>query len=321
MGKRCATSDPLKTLIMPNILTLTEGPSTAKIHLDRGFNCFSFVLTQHDTAIEAFWSDPQFETGEEGGVFSGVPLLFPFPGRMRSTEMTWLGRAYTLPTTGDQPPIHGFVYDRPWRLVELTASEATAEFLLSREAPDRADCWPSDFLVTATYRLQSPTLTLQLSAENVGEVVMPWGWGAHPYFNIPRPDESCIQIPVGATWEMQGPYATGQVTPLEDPQSLQQGTPFVDMYYDQGFTKLQFRQGTAACRVLNSAGEGELQMSFGEMFPHLVVYTPPHRQAICMEPWTCMPDSVRLEAESFDSGLRRLAPGESFTADIRFQIG
>ena len=62
-------------------------------------------------------------------------------------------------------------------------------------------------------------------------------------------------------------------------------------------------------------------MSFDRAFRECVVYTPPHREAICIEPYTCVPDSLQLERQGVNAGLRVLAPGESFQTriDIRIQ--
>ena len=35
-----------------------------------------------------------------------------------------------------------------------------------------------------------------------------------------------------------------------------------------------------------------------------------HRQAICLEPYTCVPDAIRLAAEGHETGLQMLQPGE-----------
>jgi len=47
-----------------------------------------------------------------------------------------------------------------------------------------------------------------------------------------------------------------------------------------------------------------------------VVYNPPHREAFCIEPYTCVPDPFALEAR----GLRVLAPGEQFQARIDIEV-
>jgi hypothetical protein len=39
-----------------------------------------------------------------------------------------------------------------------------------------------------------------------------------------------------------------------------------------------------------------------------------------MEPYTCIPDSFRLAAEGYETGLRVLGPGESFATTVRIAV-
>ena len=45
------------------------------------------------------------------------------------------------------------------------------------------------------------------------------------------------------------------------------------------------------------------------IFRDFVIYTPPNRQAVCMEPYTCITDAINLESQGIDAGLRVLDPG------------
>ena len=55
-------------------------------------------------------------------------------------------------------------------------------------------------------------------------------------------------------------------------------------------------------------------------FRDLVVFTPPHRQAFCIEPYTCLPDSIRLATEGHETGLMILQPGEAFETTIPISV-
>jgi aldose 1-epimerase len=43
----------------------------------------------------------------------------------------------------------------------------------------------------------------------------------------------------------------------------------------------------------------------------VVVWNPPHRQAIAIEPYTCCPTTFDLEERSYNAALRVLDSGES----------
>jgi aldose 1-epimerase len=47
-------------------------------------------------------------------------------------------------------------------------------------------------------------------------------------------------------------------------------------------------------------------------FRECVVYTPPHREAICIEPLTCAAGAAALAQRGIDAGWRVLPPAEKF---------
>ncbi|MCA9205575.1 MAG: hypothetical protein KDA59_21125, partial [Planctomycetales bacterium] len=51
-----------------------------------------------------------------------------------------------------------------------------------------------------------------------------------------------------------------------------------------------------------------------------VVYTPAHREAICVEPYTCLPDPFYLESRGVSSGLKILQPNESLTTRVEIAV-
>jgi aldose 1-epimerase len=63
-----------------------------------------------------------------------------------------------------------------------------------------------------------------------------------------------------------------------------------------------------------------LTQTFDSSFTQCVVYTPSHRQAICLEPYTCVPDAIRLAAEGNETGLQILQPGESRETTIELGV-
>ena len=64
----------------------------------------------------------------------------------------------------------------------------------------------------------------------------------------------------------------------------------------------------------------QVSVTFDRAFRECVVYTPPHREAICIEPYTCVPDAFRLERDGVNAGLRVLSPGESFQAHVDMKL-
>ena len=71
------------------------------------------------------------------------------------------------------------------------------------------------------------------------------------------------------------------------------------------------------CIIMDeSAGLEIVQACDAEAFRELVIYAPPNRPAVCMEPYTCTTDAINLEQRGIDAGWRVLEPGQMFEAWI-----
>jgi aldose 1-epimerase len=107
---------------------------------------------------------------------------------------------------------------------------------------------------------------------------------------------------------------TGKQAPLQDPASFQAGLQFGELRFDNVFTGLAPQGGRRVASVHDPDSGRTLTLTFDAEFRECVFYIPPHRKALCIEPYTCAPDPFRLSASGVDAGLRVLAPGESFQA-------
>ena len=103
------------------VLTDTRMGSTARILPELGFNCFEFRTNVAGQLIDVIDASPQFASGNDRPSGHGIPLLFPFPNRIRGGRYAWNGRDYEIPLSaashdGAGNAIHGFCLDRPWRV-------------------------------------------------------------------------------------------------------------------------------------------------------------------------------------------------------------
>lgn len=302
--------------------------TTADVLVGYGFNCYRFVTDVEGRPVDVLWSEPGFESGDKRASGSGIPILFPFPGRIQGTRFEWDDEEYALEAgDGRGNAIHGFVHHRPWRLLDHGGSYVTAEFQASVDDPAILACWPSDFYLRATYRVTAGRLSSEFFVENRGAKRLPCGLGTHPYFRLPLRDGSSaddcrIELPVAGQWELEDMNATGQRLPLEDAAVFAKGLRFADAFFDNVFTGLRFGDKDCVARIIDVHHQLGLTMTFDNAFRELVVYTPPHREAICIEPYTCVPDAFRLERAGIpDTGSRVLEPGESMEANVQIEIG
>src|SRR5262245_49125495 len=125
--------------------------SSAEILVSQGFNCFRFTANLGGRPIEVIYAPPDFAVAAGRPSRGGIPLLFPFPGRIPGTRFRWDGRDYALePGDAFGNAIHGFALARPWRIVEQEAARAVGQFHAWRDDPSLKDRWPADFRITAT---------------------------------------------------------------------------------------------------------------------------------------------------------------------------
>ena len=114
--------------------------------------------------------------------------------------------------------------------------------------------------------------------------------------------------------------ATGVLQPLADRESYQAGLPFHEMHLDNVFSGLTFDGDWCRATIRDAASGRTVELSFDRTFRECVVYNPPHRQAVCIEPYTCVPNCFRLQAQGVDAGLQVLAPGQSLTARMTIRV-
>ena len=73
-----------------------DAGTRAKVLASFGFNCYSLQAMHAGKPVELLWSVPNFESGLERPSRSGIPILFPFPGRIAGTTFRFQGRDYPL---------------------------------------------------------------------------------------------------------------------------------------------------------------------------------------------------------------------------------
>ncbi len=306
------------------VITDTRTGSTARILPDLGFNCFEFKTFLAGQRVDVIDASPQFESGREKPSGHGIPLLFPFPNRIRGGRYSWEGEDYEIPAsdashdaTGNA--IHGFCLDRPWRVTSRGADFAVGQFELGKDAPDRLPFWPADFRIEVRYQVRGPKLRADIRLVNPSSDLLPWGFGTHPYFKLPlgaksRPTHCLVQAPASEEWELIDCLPTGRRLPISKPKDLREGAYFDVLKMDDVLTGLPPMSGTISvdCGIMDEACGFQVTQQAGPAFREIVVYTPPNRNAVCLEPYTCATDAINLQPRGIDAGWRVLEPRAEF---------
>lgn len=312
---------PIETIHLSDAATGAE----AAILAGYGFNCYRFCVPAAGRPIDVLWSEPGFETGRKRASGSGIPLLFPYAGRIRGRTLPWHGRQW--PLEGDDHrgnAIHGYVLTRPWRVLEQSGRRAVGQFQASVDDPRLLDMWPADFRITASYELSGAALSSSFLIENPDERPLPFGFGTHPYFCVPlggaRAETCLVELPVSERWELIEMLATGRRLPIVSAEAYRAGLPFGQMNFDDAFTALRFDGQWCRPRIVDPDSGRRLVVEFDRVFRECVVYNPPHRQAVCIEPLTWCPNGFELAERGIDAGLRILQPCESLQCSVVMRV-
>ena len=96
-----------------------EAGNRATIWPALGFNCFQWQTVVDGQTLDLLYEDPAlFSNGRP--TRSGIPVLFPFPNRIRGGQFTWDGKKYQLPLNDStqQNAIHGYAcrHPRAWSI-------------------------------------------------------------------------------------------------------------------------------------------------------------------------------------------------------------
>lgn len=313
----------------PRIIEINDrdSGSSARILVSQGFNCFSWWPMLDDGPREILWTEPGFASGDHRPGFSGIPILFPYPGRIRDARYTFGGREYQL-EPGDRfgNAIHGFVYTRPWRVAARTTSRLVGEFQASIDDPRILEHWPSDFYVRVSYEVRGRQLLSDVYYENAGTGGLPCGFATHAYFRLPLsagsdPEDTLVSMPAKETWEEENLLVTGRKLPVTRELDLRSPSRLAGRDFDVFYTGLIFdADGMYRARLIDPSNGRTITESFDRSFSHTVIYTPTHRQAICLEPYTCLADAFWLEERGCHSGLQILQPGAAFETTICLDV-
>jgi aldose 1-epimerase len=286
-----------------------------------GLNCLELTFCTAAEPVHALWTPVGFEKGRQRGYLGGLPVLFPFPGRIRDGRFSFDGREYRVPKIdGTGNGLHGLVFDLPWEVLQSTNQRLEARICVCRGEREetRMGVWPAECELIIVYEIFSDRLACRFVVRNMDRFLpLPCGLGFHPYFRIPIGNGSssacAVTLPAGCVWELDSRLIpTGKRMTASGLESLRTGQLFSDLDLDHVFGDLFFEDGGCTASIRDEGTGKTLWMKFSDIFRCCVVFTPPHRKSICMEPYTCLPDPFSLEERGMETGLRILAPGESF---------
>ncbi len=261
-------------------IELGAGGTRATIVPERGGMATAWSIDGNGAPV--FYLDRATLDDRTKNVRGGAPVLYPTPGKLAGDAWRRDGRSGALPQ-------HGFARNAAWEVTTRAGDALTVR--LDREGND---AWPWASSVELAYRVTERSLAIDARIENRADTAMPFGFGFHPYFTLTDP--ASFAFDTGAT------RAFDNVTKREIAYAgVTLGDAEVDLHLlDHGASTFDF---TVDGRRITIAG--------GPEYTHWVLWRPPGKPFVCVEPWTCPGDAMNTGTK-----LLALAPGETRTLSL-----
>jgi aldose 1-epimerase len=250
------------------------------------------------------------------GAVMGVPLLYPWANRLAGPDYMLGGHDVRLPSGPPLVhceehglPIHGLLHASPhWRTTSRDETQIRA-LLDFGVHPELLAAFPFPHTLEIGASLSTDRLRITTTIRPTGTTAVPIAFGFHPYLRLPG-------VP-RAAWLLTLPPRRHLVL---DERGIptggggrEPGTRFEldDRDFDDGYDGLASR--SAFC----VAGAGRtITVELESGYPAAQVFAPRGKDFVCFEPMTAPTNALRSGA-----GLRRVAPGDTFSATFSIAVG
>lgn len=256
-------------------------------------------------------SDPNL-IAQHGEAVAAYPLI-PFSNRVAYGRFEFGGERFQLAPNfrGEPHTIHGNAWMRAWAVV--AHEPARIVLALEHQPPrDPATQWPFSYRAEIEYALRDDGLTVLIRVRNTDHRAQPVGLGFHPFY--PRGAEIELGFDAGSVWAVGADSLPSERLPVEGDFRYQPMRPVSGPPLDNCYA------GATGAAFLRWPNRGlALTLSATPPFGHLVVFTPPGRDYIAVEPASNMTDAIN-RPETADRGLSILQPGELLSAEVEFTL-
>jgi aldose 1-epimerase len=289
-------------------VVLSHGGLEAWIVPSHGSNLARFTVG--DRAVIDF--DPGLLSKHD---YTGTPVLYPTPNRVRGGVFRWKGRDYRQLKRGELVVEHGLAHGEPWQCGEPVREESGVRLKTWLDfLPGAAvfDAFPFPHRLSLEFHLNDHGLRVAYAIHNQGGEEIPFGFGLHPYFQkLDGEAGTFVQLPAETVMEATADLLpTGRLVEVSGtPYDLRRPAAVGSLDLDHVFTGIP---AGGQARVEYRGLGLSVALEASEDFTHLVLYTPRGEGFFCLENQTCSTDAHNLFDRGFrrESGLKTVRPGE-----------
>ena len=243
-------------------------------------------------------------------------FLIPFVGRIPNGTYIFDGKRYDLRNDVKEGEVkHGLLYNRSWTLskVEESKSYGMLEFNYTLD-PNEFSGYPFELSACARVVLRPDGLEVLSLVKNIGENKLPLAFGWHPYLTLSEstindyflkvPAEKVVVLDESKTptgEKMDVSLCAYDFRSFRKIGQLEMDVVYIDLVYsdDRVYTTLYDDKSNFGVALWQD-----------RKYRFIVIYTPPHRRSIAIEPWTSAPNCFNKPV----LGLIVLPPQEKIEA-------
>ncbi len=301
--------------------------------LEYGANPVELKHGEHNVSILRTPSD--WQEYESKSVCYGVPVLLP-PNRLEKATFSAAGRLYRFPVnTPDGHHLHGILHRKRWNLDHALQHEDGSVSLSLKLDMDRHEemfaYFPHPFHCRITFLLSAAGLEQTVEVTNLGEEVMPFGFGFHtalrfPYHPDSGADDYLLRLSVGSRWEMSKNMPTGGVLAPDEidaaltAEGVSPSAAPLSRHY-------QASPMEAFGRPFHGAIISDVKRSLHTVyevdpaFGHWMLWNDKGDKGyICPEPQTMMVNAPNVELPQETTGFLYVQSGATWTAKQRLYV-
>ena len=246
--------------------------------------------------------------------------LFPFAGRIRNGVYSFQKKTHQLPLNypEEENACHGFLYKEKFDVLSKNTFSNFAEVELGYSSKDGFDGYPFNFKIIVTHRLSGTgQVTTSTTVENLSNVQILFSDGWHPYYVLGNLiDDLVIEFKGNEKIELnKNKVPTGRRIKLNNREINK--IEIADKKLDDVF-KLSSEIGRNEINLVSKKTGNILNIwheSGVNKYNYLVLYTPPDRKSIAIEPITSNIDSFNSKED-----IIILNPGTKWSAFYGFEL-
>ncbi|MFZ2284728.1 MAG: aldose 1-epimerase [Lutibacter sp.] len=264
--------------------------SYAKIHLNLGGSLQELKLLNHQLIKD-------LHPLTYNNTYASA-VLFPFANRIADGSYVFDHKTYQLEINQKEEnnALHGLVYSKTFEIIDQKTTLEKAEVLLRHEERSPVEGFPFTYMIDLTYILTKDSLELNVTVKNTDTKTFPFTIGWHPYFISQNLSKSAVHFKS----HQKCVFDERNITHGMDENIIDE--PFLIEY-----------KSLDDCFLLDSNEIGfetplfSFSLKSSEKDSFLQLYTPPHPNAIAIEPTTGISDSFNNGV-----GLKTLKPNETY---------